>query len=151
VIKTVYKCKLPPSLAYPLGSETIDRATVGFPHAGKFELRFSDISLIRKLGDRPSIYPILHLQYSNHPPSVSSPGDGSLAWIFGEHWTLTVYPVPSTRKAMIKQLLLSEGFGRIHAWLSLPRPPIWFSGCKRIEVNFDEGDGALLSREHASL
>jgi hypothetical protein len=135
-----------------LGAQIIDSALSGVPHFEQLELRFSDIGTpLRKTPGCVSSYPVIHLQYTNRRPYVSSPGDGSMGWMFGEHWVISVFPVPRARKPFVRQLLLGEGFPRLNLWLSQPRPPIWYEGCKRIEILFNEDEEVLSFKEHESL
>jgi hypothetical protein len=150
VIRTIHKAKLAAALSYPVGAEIISSALAAAPHRDRLELRSSDISPLRNTGNLPRSYPALHLQYINRPPSVSSPKD-RLSDFLGEHWSLTVYPVRREQKFTVRQLLSSDGFPQLLTWLSKPRPPIWYSGCKRIEIIFDEDDSKLHFHQHESL
>lgn len=73
-----------------------------------------------------------------------------MSWWYGEHWKLTVYAVPRQQKSTVRQLLSSEGFRKLHAWLAVQRPPIWYSGSKRIEIIFDEHAANLSYHQHES-
>jgi hypothetical protein len=136
-------------MSYPLGGQDVDAALHEAPHADGLELAFTSGTTAKRSNGRLQPYLLLSAEYHNRPPTLSSPNDRT--FLEGEHWMLWVHPVPRECRARVRALLLEHALPRIREWLSCERPPIWYSGSKRLEFRYDEQQSALQVIEHAHL
>ena len=62
------------------------------------------------------------------------------------HWSISVYPVASIRRAQARKVLLAA-LPSMQEWFSRSRPESWYHGRKSCEVVFDPIEGTLRTAE----
>ena len=118
VIPTSYRKKIGHTHGYPLGAEVISAALADVPQFSRFTIAFhEDYSRRRIAWPDPANYRVLGVSYRkifDLPPTDKPALD--LDWR-ERNWEIYVYPVPRTRKYLIKTLLLSEALPTVRTWL----------------------------------
>ena len=149
MIQTRHRSKLPKTLSWPVGAETVSAALNDAPHAADLTIQFFDspvwpASAFQKLLRQSLPYAILVAEY--HPRSNPGYiGSASMveAGLFDARWELRVNPVPRSLRAAAGALLRDQGLPAVADWLRSSRRAGWLGRYHRLEVVWAPADGTL--------
>jgi hypothetical protein len=68
-------------------------------------------------------------------------------WTPADEWTLTVYTVPSNRKAEIKRECTEHALPALRKWLAVSRDDSWFIGRRALQIGVSEFTDEVALRE----
>ena len=122
LIRTGFRDKLPRGLSYPIGAELISQRSVAA--CGYDELWIS-------FGSKPGpVYaaPAECVEFHRAFSVVCSDRSGARY--------LSVPAVPSTERAVARQLLVMFGLPSVRDWLCLLRPETWYEGFRAFQVGY---------------
>ncbi len=149
MIPTQHKSKLPKTLSWPMGAESISMGLLNAPHIDQLSLWFSDspvwpASAFQTLLRESQPYEILVASYS--PPS--RPGYCGANFMvergaFNAKWELRVYPVLRSVRAVAASLLKEQGLPALAQWLRSFGSVGWEAHHQRMSLTFAPMDGTL--------
>ncbi len=148
LIPTNFKSKLPHTLSYPIGAETISVAFKDIPQFADFNLEFWFWSQVRP--DIERIYSVLEISYSRRAKSIHSRKDDLEAGRFDPKWTIKVRPVSRVRRHLIKTKLEEEALPLARKWLIENGDRDEIGGVK-LTFSFDEETELLTAEKWSSL
>jgi hypothetical protein len=148
LIPTSFKSKIPHTLSYPIGAETISSALRDVPQFGDMTLQFWLWKFLRP--DQTRAYSVLVLSYSRVAKSLHTAKNQLKYSQLEPRWTIMVRPVPRDRRHFIKARLEEEALPFARRWLMKTgiRDEV---GRLTLAFSFDEETEMLTSAVESSL
>jgi hypothetical protein len=127
LIETGVRDALPKGLSYAVGAEIISNALQGVPQYGDLWLSFSRKSgvAVALPSDRPDLQAFQGvLMCTMNFRGESAP-------------YISMYAVPSTRRAFTRDVLVRHGLPKLRAWLAADRADTWRVGLRTFAIGVD--------------
>jgi len=140
-LETLHRDKLPRGWSYPVGAEALSRHLGSVEGAATRPLRFSDYFIRstprRKLIEQNQLYRVLEVRYCR--PDTDA--DRQLAAERGDQdqWEVSIDPVPSDKRAVLKAGLEASALPVVRAWLDETRRLAASQGRGVCRVLYDGG------------
>jgi hypothetical protein len=147
LIPTNYRAKLPKTMSYPIGAESVSVALAQVPQRDLLNINFVFHSHFIKEHERDAPFAIFEAEFTKPDMHLTASNDFIERGVYEEKWGLTVYPVPRQMKSVAKKLLLEKGLPRIAKWLAMERTPLWKTGRKTITILFDQAEESISFQE----
>ena len=152
MIPTRYRAKIPKRLAFPIGAELLSEALADTPQEQSLSIAFHDKPTIfasdfQQLLHSAAPLPVLRAEYRNLPIGLSGSASMVAAGFYDVTWSLDVFPVPATLKAVVRERLQPTGLRQIRAWFEHRRPQTWQQGRHSFSLLFDPSTNTLVARE----
>ena len=153
MLATRFKHRLRRGLSYPLGLADLERAIGAISQASELQVSFSrsplptSVTAFQSQVDRDLPHLVLEARFVrwDKGPSLSD-STWTREYMRG-HWSISVYPVASIRRAQARKVLLAA-LPLIQEWFSRSRPESWYHGQKSYEIEFDPAEGTLRANDH---
>jgi hypothetical protein len=147
LIPTDHRAKLPKTMSYPIGAESVSETLAQVLQRDLLNLNFVFHSHFIKELERDSPFAIFEAEFTKFDMHLTASNYFIERGNYEEKWKLTVYPVPRQMKSIAKKLLLEKGLPRIAKWLATKRTPSWKTGRKTITILFDQAEESISFQE----
>jgi hypothetical protein len=147
LIPTRNKFKLPKTMSYPIGAESVSVALADVPQRDLLNITFFFYSTFIKEHEQDSPFKIFEVEFTKFDKYLSASNYFIERGEYEEKWRLTVYPVPRQMKSITKKLLLEKGLPRIAKWLATERTPLWKTGRKSLTILLDQAEESISFQE----
>ena len=148
LIKRRTREKIGKHLTHPVGAEIVSELLRDVPSFGNLSLRFC-----RESGRKIGIFqPGFSLRYLKSDAGNALLGFTEflrVAWSEYSSWSVLVFPVPTTNKALYSELHRSIAMPQVANWLSAKRPDTWFEGHHVLQIGAsNDGSEVALLETH---
>jgi len=117
------KTPIPRDWSYPIGAEILSRTFSGVPQFKQLSIGFN-WSLPKK---GVATLPLFGIEYADPRKTALE-----------RNWMITLYAVPASRKAFVRDLFIAEVLPRARAWMADKRPQTWYAGWKFFNVRANQ-------------
>jgi hypothetical protein len=148
LIPTRIKFKLPHTMSYPIGAESISEAFFGIPQYEKLIISFTttnfafgaDFHEARKQNNPYKVFEVSMVRPLKH---LTSGKQFVEEGFYDENWEVHVYPVPKEFRSNANVLLLTTVLPKAKLWLQEPRTETWKTGRKHFHALLKEIDNEI--------
>lgn len=147
LIPTRNRYKLPKTMSYPIGAESVSAALADVPQRDLLNVGFFFSATFLKEHKQDRSFRIFEVEFMKSEMSLSASNSFIERGKYEERWELSVYPVPRQMKSIAQRLLLEKGLPHVAQWLATERTPLWKTGRKSLTILFDQAEESISFQE----